>query len=211
MRSGVAVAALLLAVLVPELGNAQGVSVGPADWQQRGEPLLYAGDAYFPTGPTVFLDRDVMVPAGSYRGVPLFIDPTLEPYSVVYAPIGGDQLRPYERRRAGELEGTVGSRTPSFPVQDDVEVSTDAPRIDPGSASEPRHLDPVRRGAMVSGGQRDPLRGTPVRRDRRVPRLSGVPRRARCLGDLHPVGGRRPARALPQMRYPYTLDSTIGP
>jgi hypothetical protein len=32
-------------------------------------------------------------------------------------------MRPYERLRAGELAGTVGSRAPSFPIQRDGDVS----------------------------------------------------------------------------------------
>ena len=36
---------------------------------------------------------------------------------MIYLPIGGTSLRPYERLRAGELGGTTGSRSPSFPVQ----------------------------------------------------------------------------------------------
>src|SRR5437660_11232619 len=32
-------------------------------------------------------------------------------------------MRPYERKRYGELAGTAGSRTPSFPIQRDVELS----------------------------------------------------------------------------------------
>jgi hypothetical protein len=61
--------------------------------------------------------------SGEHQGVPLYVDATLEPYSVVYVPIGRSLMRPYERRRAGELAGTIGSRTPSFPIVRDVEVS----------------------------------------------------------------------------------------
>jgi hypothetical protein len=94
-----------------------------ADWQLRGDPVFYAGDFYYPTGPNVFFDGNVMKRSGEHQGVPLYVDATLEPYSVVYVPIGRNLMRPYERRRAGELAGTIGSRTPSFPIVHDVEVS----------------------------------------------------------------------------------------
>lgn len=123
---------LIMAVLLPLVGSAQvyqpptsppQVTAANATWQIRGEAIFYAGDFYYPTGPTVFFDRFVMVRTGIYQGVPLYADTTLEPYSVVYVPIGGNVMRPYERRRAGQLAGTVGSRVPSFPIQRDVEVS----------------------------------------------------------------------------------------
>jgi hypothetical protein len=51
------------------------------------------------------------------------------PFSVVYVPIGGNVVRPYERRREGELAGTTGSRAPSFPIQRDGELSVAAARL----------------------------------------------------------------------------------
>jgi hypothetical protein len=57
-----------------------------------------------------------MVRTGSFNGVPLYADTTVEPFSLVYVPIGRNLMQPYERLRSGDLAGTVGSRTPSFPV-----------------------------------------------------------------------------------------------
>src|SRR5262245_37054388 len=91
------------------------VTAANADWQIRGAPIFYAGDFYYPAGPTVFFDGNVMVRSGVYEGIPLYADSTLEPYSVVFVPIGRNLLRPYERRRSGVLAGTTGSRPPSFP------------------------------------------------------------------------------------------------
>ncbi|MGE0449885.1 MAG: hypothetical protein AB7Q29_09920 [Vicinamibacterales bacterium] len=90
-------------------------------WQLAGDPLFYAGAFYDPSGPTVFFDGGVMVRTGSYEGVPLFQDVTLEPYSIVYVPVSGALMRPYERRREGPLAGTVGSRVPSRPIPLDVD------------------------------------------------------------------------------------------
>jgi hypothetical protein len=47
----------------------------------------------------------------------LYMDTTIEPYSVVLVPVRRGLMQPYERRRQGDLVGTTGSRTPSFPVR----------------------------------------------------------------------------------------------
>ena len=64
--------------------------------------------------------------AGAYDGVLFYADVTQEPYSIVYVPIGGGLMQPYERLREGELAGTVGSRTPSFPVDLELELPDDS-------------------------------------------------------------------------------------
>ncbi len=93
-----------------------------ADWQINGEPIYFDGIFYYRTGPTVFFDGSVMVQSGVYKGIPIYQDVTVEPYSIFYVPVGGKLMRPYERRRAGELAGTTGSHTPSFPVDLEVEA-----------------------------------------------------------------------------------------
>src|SRR5207245_7484098 len=60
---------------------------------------------------------------------PLYVDATLQPGSMVYVPIGGRVMRPYERKRYGELAGTTGSRTPWYPIQRDVELSASSGAI----------------------------------------------------------------------------------
>ena len=85
-------------------------------WYQLREPIQFAGDVYYPAGPTVFFNGNIMVRTGHYNGVPLYADTTLEPYSMVLVPISRGVLQPYERRRRGDLAGTTASRAPSFPV-----------------------------------------------------------------------------------------------
>ena len=85
-------------------------------WYLAGEAVLYAGNVYYPTGPIVFFDSRQMVRSGDYGGIPLYSLTTIEPFSKVYVPIGSGLMKPYERRRSGELAGTSGSTTPSFPV-----------------------------------------------------------------------------------------------
>ena len=117
---------LSMAVLLPNVGTAQvvlrpnpypQVTAATALWQVRGDPVFHAGAFYYPAGPTVFFDGNVMNRTDTFEGVPIYEDATQTPFSVVYIPIGGNLVRPYERLREGELAGTVGSQTPSFPIQ----------------------------------------------------------------------------------------------
>jgi hypothetical protein len=121
-------ALLLAAVLgaVPAISSAQAVIrperqparvAGQEAWYRAGEPILFRGDLFYPAGAQVFFNATVMVLAGEYRGVPLYVDPTVETDSLVYLPIGNGLMQPYERPRAGDLAGTSGSRTPSFPPE----------------------------------------------------------------------------------------------
>jgi hypothetical protein len=86
-------------------------------WYQLGEPLQFAGDVYYRAGAQLFFNGNSMVRSGHYNGVPLYTDTMLEPYSIVFVPIGGGRMQPYERLRQGALASTSGSRTPSFPVR----------------------------------------------------------------------------------------------
>lgn len=109
-------------------------------WYRNGDPIPFAGDLYYPTGPTISFNGNTMVPTGSYDGVALYADTTLEPYSVVFVPVGDNLVRPYERLRTGNLAGTTGSRTPSFPVQ----VERYPQRRPPGGVEDQRPPQPRR-------------------------------------------------------------------
>jgi hypothetical protein len=85
-------------------------------WYLSGDPVTYAGNTYYPTGARVHFNRHEMVRSGFFQGIPLYTRTTLEPYSVVFIPLSGGLMQAYERRRAGDIAGTVGSLTPSFPV-----------------------------------------------------------------------------------------------
>ena len=90
---------------------------GNEAWYRAGEPVTYRGELFYPAGAQVFFNASVMVLTGQYRGVPLYADPTIETGSIIYVPIGGGLMQPYERLRAGDLAGTSGSRAPSFPPE----------------------------------------------------------------------------------------------
>lgn len=106
-------------------------------WYASGEALPIFGDYYYPTGPTVFFNGNQMVPTVVFGGVQLYADATLEPFSIVFVPIGGGLMRPYERRRAGPLAGTVGSTTPSFPVAPSTDLTPSTSPLISASAALP--------------------------------------------------------------------------
>lgn len=120
-------------------------------WFQLGEPVVVDGITYHQAGARVYFDGNVMVRTGSYRGIPVYANTTLEPYSKVFVPLAGALMQPYERRRAGEVAGSTGSQAPSFPVTIAGEANPDdriAPSL-PGNAAPPTLVGGPR--AEVSG------------------------------------------------------------
>jgi hypothetical protein len=90
-------------------------------WYAAGVPIIVSGLTYYPAGPIVHFNGNEMVRGGHYEGVPVYSKTTAEPYSLVFVPIAGGLMHPYERRRDGDLAGTVGTSAPSFPVVRPVE------------------------------------------------------------------------------------------
>jgi hypothetical protein len=86
-------------------------------WYQRGEPIVFAGNLYYRAGAAIHFNPNEMVRSGAYEGVPLYTRTTIEPYSVVFVPIEGGRMQPFERPRSGELAGTSGSSVPVLPVE----------------------------------------------------------------------------------------------
>ena len=171
------------------------VTAANAAWRLTGEPIYYAGRLYYPTGPTEYFDGEVMARTGMYEGVPVYQNRTLEPYSMVFVPIGGNLMRPYELKREGRLVGTIGSRTPSFPIQRDAELATTLPGYDIGLAD----LDRLRRSSTSQRAQWDwasPSRKSKPRRWRRCRR---VRRRSRRPPSSAPY--RRATRRMPAPIY----------
>jgi hypothetical protein len=118
--AGVLIVFAALALPSAQIANrptpAPTVSAEQESWYLSGEPITFAGNLYHASGPQVHFNANEMIRSGAYRGVPLYTKTTIEPYSIVFVPISGGLLRPYERRRSGDVAGTVGSTTPSFPV-----------------------------------------------------------------------------------------------
>ena len=97
-------------------------------WFVSRTPLMIGGILYYPAGPQVHFNQNEMVRAGSFGSVPVYVQTTIEPRSVILIPLSGGLMQPYERRRSGELAGTDGSRPPSFPVVSAAESRGSEPR-----------------------------------------------------------------------------------
>ncbi len=86
------------------------------DWYRNGDPIPFAGDLYYPSGPNAYFNADSMVPTGSYDGVTLYADTLIEPYSAVFVPVTDNILQPYQRLKGDELTGTTGNFQLTYPV-----------------------------------------------------------------------------------------------
>jgi hypothetical protein len=124
-------------------------------WYQAGVPITFGGNVYYPAGPIVHFNANEMVRSGHYQGIPLYTRTTLEPYSVVFVPLYGGLMQPYERRRAGDIADTVGSMTPSFPVVKSAEQSN--MEYVPGAGMVQAPAPPSQLGAIVD---RTPIEST---------------------------------------------------
>lgn len=142
---------LAMVVLLPIVGGAQvfqwrtpppPVTAQYASWQFNDEPIIVNSLIYHPTGERRFFDGQIMAQVGVYQSVPVYSDVTLEVYSVVYVPIGRNLMRGYERRREGEIAGTVGSRTPSFPVDIPTSIQPREEPLPPMPATSARTTAP---------------------------------------------------------------------
>ncbi|OFW09023.1 MAG: hypothetical protein A3H96_13385 [Acidobacteria bacterium RIFCSPLOWO2_02_FULL_67_36] len=85
-------------------------------WYLNGDPVTYAGSIYYPAGPEIHFIPNEMVRSGFYQGIPIYSRTTIEPYSVIFVPLPGGLMQPYERQRTGQIAGTAGSAAPHFPV-----------------------------------------------------------------------------------------------
>jgi hypothetical protein len=83
--------------------------------QPTGAPVVYQGGLYFPSGPTVFFDGATMVRVGTFRGFPIYVDPSLEPINTILLPLGGKLMRPYERTVGDIQADLVVPDPPDFP------------------------------------------------------------------------------------------------
>jgi len=121
-------------------------------WYLEGQPITYGGSVYYPAGAAVFFNPYEMARSGDYKGIPLYAMKTRDPFDVVFVPVGSGLLKPYERRRDGDVAGTVGNSAPSFPVDRDYEP-TQWDEV-PQAAGPPvlRQFYPIDDYNAVSGG-----------------------------------------------------------
>jgi hypothetical protein len=154
-------------------------------WYQSGEPVAFSGHLYYPAGPAIHFLANEMVRSGFYRGVPLYSRTTIEPYSVVFVPVGRGMMQPYERRRDGDLAGTTGSAPPALP--------SSAGATAPTSMAIPQAAAPPVLAAPVLADEPAAAPSAPAASARTAPsspRAAGTPGRATSAS-------RRPTRVRP--------------
>jgi len=131
MRRMVGTVALMSALSVPLVASGQEllqeqpptVTAESEPWYVSRAPLMVGGTLYFPAGAQVHFNRNEMIRSGSFGAIPVYVRTTLEPRSVIFIPLSGGLMQPYERRRSGELAGTEGSIPAAFPIQNPAERS----------------------------------------------------------------------------------------
>ena len=119
---------LVVALIVPAISSGQGLSQQPTPpptvtaesepWFAARAPLLFGGTLYYPAGPQVHFNQNEMVRTGYFGAIPVYVRTTIEPGSVIFVPLSGGLMQPYERRRSSELPGTEGSERRAAPAFD---------------------------------------------------------------------------------------------
>lgn len=176
-------AVLTVAVLLPNVGNAQvfqfrtpppDISAAAAQWQIDGDPIVVGGLTYYATRGFRLFDGQVMAQAGMFEHVPVYTDTTIEPYTELYVPLGSGRMRIYERRRDRELAASAGSHLPTFPVESPSVQPTDRAAL---STDEMRSHDAVGTGGSFRPRFASDTASTvvPERMRERVSIVTGVP------------------------------------
>ena len=125
-----------------------------------------------------------MVRVGTFRGLPIYVEPSLDPINVVLVPIGGKLMRPFERTDGDIQADLVVPDPPDFPDPLEPQFGhwaysdrrmpspyTSAPTIaQPGSvtASSPTPRGPASRGLWIefNGRMWTPAGPGPAQSDR---------------------------------------------
>lgn len=160
------------------------VTADNESWYQNGTPIMYGGNLYLPAGPITHFLRNEMVRTGTYGNVPIYVRTTQEPGSIIYVPLAGGLVRPYERPRTGDLAGTVGSTAPSFVVS----LPSENPSMDLLKAPSPPTGVPVGTTGFIP---EEPASEPPARAPEPVATTGPVtpsPARTRLQTAQRPVG-----------------------
>ena len=111
------------------------VTAEKTSWYLSGEPITVNGELFYPSGAVQFFNRQQMVRRGSFNGIPLYIDTALQPDSIVFVPLSGERMQPYQRPQPGVLLGTTGSPSAALPAVTVAEASPSAPAPQPVGTS----------------------------------------------------------------------------
>jgi hypothetical protein len=163
------------------------VTAENAGWYLSGDPIAFGRNIYYPAGAVIHFLRNEMVMTGMFDGVPIYARTTHEPGSIIYVPLAGGVMRPYERRRTGELAGTVGSTTPSFPV---VLPSDPASRVTPAYVQAPP--DTIGRAVGTSGFIMSGPASAPAPAPEPIGTAGSIASEPAAAGPLLLATGRRP-------------------
>lgn len=147
------------------------VTAENTSWYLSGEPIDWNGQLYYPAGPKQFFNRYQMVRSGSFRGIPLYTDTMHESNSVVYVPLPGERMQPYERAPLAALQVTVPegvkqspaapARAPAYDVSTPAGLAMPRPNdIYPRATSEPMAVGTSGRTIVTPA----PHRATTLRR-----------------------------------------------
>src|SRR6188768_4535302 len=118
-------ACAVLLTLIPCIATAQPiwqpaqaptVTAEQTSWYLSGEPITVNGDLFYPSGAVQFFNRQQMVRRGSFNGIPLYIDTALQPDSIVFVPLSGERMQPYQRPQPGVLIKTTANSAASLPA-----------------------------------------------------------------------------------------------
>lgn len=147
-------------------------------WYLNGDPITHAGSLYYPVGPRVDFNADEMVRSGFFMGIPLYARTTIEPYSVVYVPVGPAVMQPYERLRTGALAETAGSLPRSLPPVPGADIPVLSTPAAAGPPSQTTTVVPVQVPRPVgTSGVETPAPAGRVSSPAAAPRRVVTPRR----------------------------------
>jgi hypothetical protein len=153
--------------------DASRIASSGSDFRFSGEPVVLGGTSYYPSGPTVFFDGAVMVRSSSFKGVPIYVDGTRDPYNIVYVPIGGKLMRPYERRRTDQVADTLAPPPATAPAEVEEATGESAVAQAPPGDRQPPSVRPPTSGNAVSAVPPGANRGIWIVFDNKVWILAG--------------------------------------
>lgn len=92
------------------------VTAETTSWYLSGEPITVNGELFYRAGAVQFFNRYQMVRSGSFSGIPLYIDTARQPDSIVFVPLPGERMQPYQRPQPGVLAATTGTTAALLPA-----------------------------------------------------------------------------------------------
>jgi hypothetical protein len=180
------------------------VTAETEEWYHNGEPVMLGGGMYDRGGPQVHFNRNEMVYSGMYRGIPVYSRVlVIEPLGVVYVPLSGGLMQPYERR----IDRAIGTAGP---------FSLSTAEIAPGTgvaaspvlqaAAFPTLGSPIAFNEMAAGPSGAP---TPLLMAQTPDRVATSGRATNAPSSVGRAGRAAPARARRASRVPQAANGVF--